>query len=218
MWKLETREQLLKIVFLVEGGLIPLTFGMGFVGGISPLEHLQFRASDFFWGFIAALPLCVGVVLMSLFPIGPVRLIQDFLNETFRPVLKLCHWYDLIVIAVFAGLAEELLFRGVLQPWLEKGIPPFWALLVSNLIFGLCHFVTATYGFLAMAVGMYLGWSLDMMGERSLLIPILAHALNDYIAFLMLVWSDKGDSPDAEEIGPNGDIIPEEENGVRDDQ
>jgi membrane protease YdiL (CAAX protease family) len=56
-----------------------------------------------------------------------------------------------------------------------------------NLLFGLCHAITPLYVVLASAVGFYLSWLLDALGERNLLVPVVTHGLYDYWAFLVVV-------------------------------
>jgi membrane protease YdiL (CAAX protease family) len=119
---------------------------------------------------------------------GPVKRIQRFLQEALAPPLAACRWYDLILLAAMAGIAEEALFRGLLQIWIEQ-----WArsqiggLIGSNILFGLAHSVSMTYAGLAGVMGVYLGWLFDATGERNLLTPIITHALYDYLAFLVVV-------------------------------
>ena len=86
---------------------------------------------------------------------------------------------------------KELLFRGVLQPWIGR-----WGaaagLVGSNLIFGLAHCITPTYAIVAGLVGVYLGLLLNLEGEANLLIPITTHAVYDWLAFLIVVRDFRG--------------------------
>ena len=75
-----------------------------------------------------------------------------------------CRWHDLVLLAVLAGVCEEVLFRGVIQPWMAgddaahpAAIGFVVALLGSNLLFALLHPVTGTYAVLVGLVGVYLG-------------------------------------------------------------
>jgi len=45
--------------------------------------------------------------------------IRELLLNTLGPGLHLYHWTDLFMLAAIAGISEELLFRGVIQPWIE---------------------------------------------------------------------------------------------------
>ena len=85
------------------------------------------------------------------------------------------------------GFCEEILFRGVLQPWFEKLGGPTVGLVGSNVLFGLAHIITPLYGVLAGLIGCYLGWLLDCSGERNVLIPVISHAVYDYLAFLVVI-------------------------------
>lgn len=59
-------------------------------------------------------------------------------------------------------------------------------LLGSNLVFALAHFITQTYALLTGLMGVYLGLLLDASGQRNLLIPILAHTIYDFLAFVIV--------------------------------
>ena len=61
------------------------------------------------------------------------------------------------------------------------------ALIGSNIVFGLAHFITPLYALVAGGLGLYLGILFDATGERNLLIPIITHALYDYLGFLVVV-------------------------------
>ena len=47
---------------------------------------------------------------------SPLRRIRELLIELLGRPMALCRWYDLLVLAVLAGVCEEVLFRGVIQP------------------------------------------------------------------------------------------------------
>src|SRR5262249_29531699 len=83
--------------------------------------------------------------------------------------------WQILLVSVLAGLAEELLFRGVLQ--LLIGLP------VASIIFGMVHvggrgFVG--YGIWAACIGAFFGWLMDVTG--GLTAPVVAHALYDALA------------------------------------
>jgi membrane protease YdiL (CAAX protease family) len=52
-------------------------------------------------------------------------------------------------------------------------------------LFGLCHWLSASYGVLALIVGMYLGGLFLISG--SLIPPMIAHGLYDFVALIYLV-------------------------------
>jgi membrane protease YdiL (CAAX protease family) len=136
--------------------------------------------------------------------LGPLERIKELVLETLGPSLAACRWYDIVLLAALAGFGEELLFRGVLQVLLERWTAwGNWSqaagLILSNVIFGLLHFVTPTYALLAGLMGIYFGLLLNVTQSHSLLTPILAHGLYDYLAFLVLIRataSRRGMRPD----------------------
>lgn len=107
----------------------------------------------------------------------PFRKIQDFVKNQLAPHLNQCKAWELIAIAAFAGIGEEVLFRGVLQP--RAG----W--LIASVLFGLAHSITPTYVIVAAILGGLLGQLQVLAGN--LWAPIIAHALYDYIAFYLVV-------------------------------
>ena len=78
---------------------------------------------------------------------------------------------DAILLAVASGIAEEMLFRGALQP----AVGLVWA----SLIFGACHFLPrrdiAIWSLYAVVMGFAFGWLFEWTGQ--LLAPIVAHTV-----------------------------------------
>ncbi len=92
-----------------------------------------------------------------------------------RPLFEHVSVWHIVVISALAGMGEELLFRGVLQPLI--GLP------AASLIFGAVHvggrgFIG--YGVWAACIGALLGGLLVTTG--GLLAPIVAHAVYDALA------------------------------------
>lgn len=187
MLDFQTREQFLRVAAMFESALVLLALGLGWAVDVDPLASLSFAWSDLGWGLLAGAGLFVPVALCEKLPLPRLRRIERLLVEMLGPPLAQCRWYDLLLLAAFVGFCEELLFRGLLQPWIERHAGYAGGLLWSNLVFGLLHCVTLLYGAIAAAVGGYLGWLLDATGERSLLVPIAAHASYDYLAFLWII-------------------------------
>jgi membrane protease YdiL (CAAX protease family) len=173
------------MAILVEGGLIVLAVGLAWWLEIPLKTWLVWNGNAVLWGVFATLPLCVIFIAAYLRPVGSYRRIKDFLLESLGPSLAACRWYELLLVAALAGIGEELLFRGVLQMWLER-FGYLASLLISNVVFALCHAITITYAVLAFAMGLFLGVLLDAPAERSLLGPILTHGLYDFLAFCVL--------------------------------
>lgn len=123
------------------------------------------------------------------------RSVDEMYRDVLRPLFARIGWREVVLISMAAGIGEELLFRGVLQPLL--GIVP------ASLLFGLAHFGgAATIGFAvwAAAVGGFLGWLASLGG--GLLAPIVAHAGYDALALAYIRWGPEPpgqlSAPDAE--------------------
>ena len=122
----------------------------------------------------AVLLMAVIWVLVRL-DLAFMRRILDKLRR-FKPLFIELNQAELFYISVLAGFAEELLFRGLLQP--------LWGIVVASLIFGVLHAATFGYFLLATAMGFYLGGLLQYTGN--LLVPIAVHALYDFFALNLL--------------------------------
>ena len=111
--------------------------------------------------------------------------IRRFLREALGGPLSACGWLDLCGLALLAGVSEEIVFRGVLEPWLS-GWGPVVGFVVCNFLFGICHAVTPTYAVLAALMGAYLSTTLWWTKEPNLIVPIFCHALYDLVAFAVV--------------------------------
>jgi CAAX amino terminal protease family. len=150
-----------------EAALIPLAILLGWIGSINPFANIFFTETALANGVIGTIPLILIFLAFEQIQAKSVGNIRRLLLETLGPGLLDRHWTDLLILALIAGIAEELLFRGVIQPWIEQ----FWGvtagLVISNCMFGLVHAVTPLYALLAGIVGMYLGLSLNYGTEKT---------------------------------------------------
>ncbi|MDP1564599.1 MAG: CPBP family glutamic-type intramembrane protease [Pirellulaceae bacterium] len=131
--------------------------------------------------------------------------IETILDQLLVPSLRRCGLWQLLVLALLAGVGEELLFRWAIQGWLELlghwlladrvfAHDPFLivsdslayvgAATITAVLFGLCHAVTRAYWVLAAVMGLI--FSLVVVGGGGLVGAIIAHGLYDFLAFLWL--------------------------------
>ncbi|AFM06040.1 CAAX amino terminal protease family [Bernardetia litoralis DSM 6794] len=105
-----------------------------------------------------------------------------------------------IVIAVLAGLSEEVFFRGVLQPLFQNITKnKHAAIWITAIIFSAIHF--QFYGFIPrMLLGALFGYI--YIYTNNIAVPIWAHILNNGIALFLALYVDKAllESPQAKEI------------------
>ena len=181
--------QFFKTACNFEGSLILVASILGWIAGINPFAYLHFSEQALLYGIVGTLPLFLMFLALEQIRAPSVQKIRSLLDETLGAGLQACHWTDLFLLAAVAGFSEELLFRGVIQTWIESAWGVLAGLLVSNLLFGLVHAITPLYALLAALVGMYLGLAFDYGSDRNLLTPIVIHGLYDFLAFMMIMKS-----------------------------
>ena len=180
-------ERFFKNACLFEAALVLVAVVLGWLSGINPFANLHFSESAILYGILGTIPLFLLFLLMEQITADSVVTIRRFLLETLGPALNRCDWADLFILAAIAGISEEVLFRGVVQPWMETLWGSAAGLIGSNIVFGLVHAITPLYTVLATLVGIYLGLALDVGGERNLLTPAIIHGLYDFLAFMALM-------------------------------
>jgi membrane protease YdiL (CAAX protease family) len=96
-------------------------------------------------------------------------------------------FYTLTVMAVMVGIAEEVLFRGLLQTSLEKEIPGWQAIGVSAILFGLMHvgWMNPLEVLLAYGAGVVFGYLAIHM--ESLIAPVVAHGFGNLMLYMIPV-------------------------------
>ena len=150
--------------------------------GISPLEEIQPSFGALIWGVVATVPLGLGLAWMLTTSWSPIRRLVALVTEQIGPALAGCSVAQLALLAVAAGVSEEVLFRGVVQTGLARAVPAGLALIMASTAFGLVHFASRAYAVVAGVIGVYLGTLLLVQG--SLVSPIITHALYDFVALL----------------------------------
>jgi len=176
---------LIILAVLFEAGLAPLAIVLGWLFGRPALSGFAWSAEDAALGVLATLPMLGLFLLGQRWQFGPFRSIRRFFDEEMRPILGGCTLPDLALISVAAGVGEELLFRDVLQGVLGRWLGSVAGWGVASLLFGLLHPITPGYIVVAALMGAYLGgvW----MFNGNLLTVMVAHALYDFIALVLLL-------------------------------
>jgi membrane protease YdiL (CAAX protease family) len=182
----------------IEGLLVGIGFGVGWLIDRYPLADFRPTLPSVWLGILGAIPLWIVFAVSYRFPVGPFGKLKRIIMELLGPPLASCRWYDLILLAVLVGFSEEMLFRGVLQPWFESAGRTA-GLLGTNALFGLAHAVTPFYAALAGSMGMYLSLLLDAGEPRNIVIPMVTHAVYDYGAFLVVAGAYRRQHPATDE-------------------
>jgi membrane protease YdiL (CAAX protease family) len=184
-----TRRLVLVLALICEGGLVGVALLLGWLLGQSPFAHWHWSWNDVALGAAASLPMLALFLSLLRWPLGPLKKIKHFTDEVIRPVFGVCTLWDLVLISLLAGVGEEMLFRGVVQPALSDWLGLWAGIVVASLLFGLAHPITPLYVVLAAGLGFYLGWL--WLVTDNLLVVIAAHAIYD-LAALLFVTEDPG--------------------------
>jgi len=173
------RYKLLILTCFVEGIVLMVALIIAKYYGIKfhPLTQNVFR--DIVIGTIGAMfPLALFMLLVSekADSIPSLGSLRSIIINDIKAIFSEAKLPDLCLISVLAGIAEELLFRGVIQ--VKLGI------VGASIIFGLLHFITPAYFIIATIMGFYLG--ILFQYYDSLLIPIQLHFIYDLGALIYL--------------------------------
>jgi hypothetical protein len=150
-----------------------------------PFERLHWSLGGLAWGIVATAPLLFALWWFLRTDWPPVSRLVALVTEKLAPLFRGAGVPELALLALLAGVGEEALFRGVIQNALAGWLPVWLALVLTGIIFGVAHSVSTAYALVAGAVGLYLG-SLYLI-TQNLLAPVVAHALYDFVALLVLV-------------------------------
>ncbi len=166
----------LAIGMCLELGLLLLAALLGwFTQGAAFPFSFGFEAHALVFGVAATVPPVLFVVFATSktgLSLAPLRGIYDFLKEILASPLRGMGLSGILLLSLGAGLGEEVLFRGVMTPWIGP--------VATSLAFGLCHAVSLPFFLFATAMGFYLSAVYAYSGN--LLAPILVHALYDAVA------------------------------------
>jgi membrane protease YdiL (CAAX protease family) len=142
----------------------------------SPGESILHPSSTIVPGATLSFAIASGIVL-GLIAVGLSELLTRYtelgetLADTLGESLAGISTAEAVLLAVASGIAEEMLFRGALQP--SVGI--FWA----SVAFGACHFLPrkelALWSLYAVGMGFALGLLFESTGQ--LVAPIAAHTV-----------------------------------------
>lgn len=126
--------------------------------------------------FIAITGLFTGII--EFFILRPDPLISEF-----TPVLL---FGGFIILLLSTGLAEELLFRGVLQNNTMKLIGPAWGLLYTSLIFTTMHIGWIYFADLVFVFSVAMFYGYCLIKTKSIVGITMAHGISNSMLFLVM--------------------------------
>ena len=126
------RDVIIMFAVFFEGGLAPISLVLGWWLGHNPLARFAWEYLDALWGALAVIPPILLFLIILRWPLGPLERIRSFCVDEFIPLLAGSSWSDMALIALSAGVGEEMLFRGVLQTSMAGWLGVVWGLIVSS--------------------------------------------------------------------------------------
>ncbi len=172
-------------ILAFELGLGVLALALALIFDLQPWLRFDFAHAQWLIGVVATLPMVLGLFALGLVRARWIDELQQFMREVVVPMFAGARWWMLMLVALAAGIGEELLFRGVIQDGLSDRVGPGFGLLAAALLFGLVHAMSRAYVLLATLAGLYLG--LLYLWTENLLVVILVHFLYDWIALQVYV-------------------------------
>lgn len=160
-----------------------IAYGLSLLFATPLAPQFYWSAKDTVIGLAGTLPL---VAMLWWFMKTPRAMIARFRQSQIEFFAQIGFRFTparILFMALFAGVFEELLFRGVLQTGAAKVMPMVTAIILSNLIFGLIHWRTGLYALIAGLVGAWIGVLFAITGN--LLAPIVTHAVYDIVALVV---------------------------------
>lgn len=160
-------------------GIVLLALVLGMIFRIDLLADLEISVATLNLSGAGTATLLLGVWALNTRRWAWVVELKTFMRQTLVPLFRNAPPGTLFLVALLAGVGEELLFRGVIQGGLDGVLGPWPALVLASILFGAMHALSKAYFVLATVMGFYMG--LIYLWTGNLLIPILIHFLYDWI-------------------------------------
>jgi membrane protease YdiL (CAAX protease family) len=177
-----------RLAVVVEGGLGLAAVGLARLFGVSLREQFATTPAGLVAGALlgvaATLPMLAAFWWMLNARWSTLVELRRMVAQMLRELFPQASVMELAIVALLAGVCEELLFRGALQNLVGQRTTPLVGLIIASLVFGALHAVSRLYFVLATLVGAYLGWLLLRFDD--LTVPIVAHGLYDFVALVYL--------------------------------
>jgi membrane protease YdiL (CAAX protease family) len=188
MAETEQRPNGFAMAVVVEGGLALAAVLLAWVLSVPIREQIPATGEQLAYAIARGVALTVPMFALFVWIVHsswtPFRELRQLLEWLITELFPTASPAQLAFVAVLAGVGEEFLFRGVLQPVIGQWTTPLIGLVITSLIFGVVHSVSKLYFFLATVIGLCLG-ALALQ-YNDLVAPMVAHTLHDFLALVYL--------------------------------
>jgi membrane protease YdiL (CAAX protease family) len=173
---------------VVEGGLALVALALAWLFGVSVRDLIPPTGSPLvaaiFRGVVVALAMLVVFFWMVHSSRAALRELRQQVESLIGQMFPAGTVSQFGLVALLAGVGEELLFRGVIQTLLGQWTTPVAGLLITSILFALAHALSKLYFLLALIIGLCFGWLVYRYND--LVAPMLAHSMYDFVALLYL--------------------------------
>jgi CAAX protease family protein len=173
---------------MVEGGLAIIAILFAWLFQVSLRDLFAPLGKPFIWAVARGIAATVPMLAVFWWLVNSQRPMLKQLREQvewlIREMFPSASVMQFAMVALLAGVGEELLFRGVLQTKLADWTTPIVGLAIASLLFGLAHALSKLYFMFAVAVGAFLGWL--AFRYHDLVAPMVAHGVYDFVALVYL--------------------------------
>lgn len=182
-------DSVIRTLLLGEAAVAAVAVVASLVLTTNPLANFDISKANLYLAAFAALPIFAGSVYLER---SDIKLFKDIDRDTQLFILQLFGtkrnvWGILpsaAAMSLAAAVAEELLFRGVLQQWGAEQIGALPALIITSLLFGLAHNpVPGASSLVEAAYGLNFG-ALYLLSGGNLFACIASHFLYDFATFV----------------------------------
>ncbi|MCD4783954.1 MAG: CPBP family intramembrane metalloprotease [Candidatus Eremiobacteraeota bacterium] len=164
------------LIFIIEASLLLIGIIWMFVRRIPVFDDIKITSGAIIMGVIAGFAILASSAIFHLidrvlFQLRMKNLIENYIY----PVFSKISLPEILLIAVMSGFCEEFFFRGILMK--EFGI------ITASIVFGLLHTANRETWFMGVwsaLAGFVFG--LLYIKTGNLFIPMVAHAVNNFIA------------------------------------
>jgi len=133
----------------------------------------------------------LAVVNWALLFVGVknVPLFADKTREMLAPIRQILmsmKAWQLVIVALMAGVSEELFFRALLQNYTAQYLPGLISILLVSIVFGLLHASSMAYFVFAFVISLIFG--IVYFVEPDIVMLVVWHGVYDVIAMLVIVY------------------------------
>ena len=184
--------EIMVIAVASEGFLLIIALLIAWLGRVELAGYLRAEPASLIPAVaITALLLGINLVLTLLsLNLGWLAVLRELLLRLWVPLTQRLSLGQIVLVAVLAGVCEEVFFRGVVQIMLERATGVWPAVALTGLLFGLLHsphlgrplgtlfLYYAFFGMVLSSIYVWSGYDLGMM--------ILIHGGYDLVALVAI--------------------------------